>query len=355
MLVVDYSAIVDRYSGVPVEEIASRLEDDDELLECLGLPIQLGVSEEWTRLYGFPFDDEAPDLITRRFSPKAYPDLRDHLIAQMLAPFRGVSSIRSEHLAPTLAGDVTVRSHWKAPVIDGYPDYSRIVVVDLDVTDMRETERYLEEALESKDRLMSTLSHELRNPLTAVVGFVSILASDWDSLDDDARHEMTKEIASQLGDVSSLLDDFLTFKSGEAYRVDDDALMLEEILDGVDLGGFDQVVSPNLVVRGDAVRIRQVVRNLARNARRYGGPIKRLTAEAGDGMVMLMVSDDGPGVPPDLIPRLFQAYSHGPTIGSMGLGLAVSHNLAQAMGGDLSYRRESGVTTFELQMRAGTL
>ena len=43
----------------------------------------------------------------------------------------GISSLQSQHLAPTLAGDVTVRSHWRAPVVDGVPDYSTIVIVDL--------------------------------------------------------------------------------------------------------------------------------------------------------------------------------------------------------------------------------
>ncbi len=354
MLIVDYSAIIDRYSGLPVDEIAARLEDDDELLECLSLPIQLGVSEEWTRLYGFPIDNEAPDLITRSFSPEAYPDLRDHLISQLLAPFQGVSSICSEHLTPTLAGDVTVRSHWKAPVVNGSPDYTCIVIVDLDVSDMKEAERHLEEAIESKDHLMSTLSHELRNPLTAVVGFTSLLTSDWDSLDEETRREMANDIASQLGDVSSLLEDFLTYKSGEAYRVDDDILGLQEVIDGVDLGGFETAMAPDLVVRGDAVRLRQIIRNLVRNAQRHGGANRSLTAEAADGTVMVLVSDDGPGVPPDVVDRLFQAYAHGPTTGSLGLGLAVSRTLAEAMGGDLRYRRESGITTFELQLRAGT-
>ena len=355
MLVVDYTDIIERYAGLPVEEIAAKLDDEDELLTCLELPRQLGVSGEWLRLYGFPLADEAPDLITRQFSSENYPDLRDNLVAQFLAPFRGVSSIVSEHLAPTLAGDVIVRSHWKAPLVNGKPDYARIVIVDLDVSDMRETEKALEEAIESKDRMMATLAHELRNPLTAVVGFSSILTTEWEAMDEDTRRQMAEEITVQVGDVSSLLDDFLTFNVNHALQVDDDVLPLGSVLGCVDLSGVDVDVDPALTVRGDALRVRQIVRNLVRNAQRHGGESHALTAEQVGNVVSIRVSDDGPGVAPEVLERLFQPFSHGSTSGSLGLGLAASRKLARAMGGDLLYQRRQGHTTFVLELRAGTV
>jgi signal transduction histidine kinase len=352
MLVVDYTDIIDRYQGLSIDEIEERLDDEDELLSCLQLPRELGVSGEWVRLYGFPLANEAPDLITRRFTSADYPDLRDNLVAQFLAPFRGVSSIVSEHMAPTLAGDVIVRSHWKAPIQNDTPDYSRIVIVDLDVSDLRETERALEEAVESKDRLMATLAHELRNPLTAVVGFSSILSSEWDALDDDARREMAGDITSQVGDVSSLLDDFLTFNV-DALRVEDVSLWVESLLAGVDLSGVDVELNPNLVVSGDPVRIRQIIRNLVRNAERHGGASRTLTGEPIDDIIRIRVSDDGPGVPSDVLERLFEPFSHGSSAGSLGLGLAVSQRLARAMGGDLRYERSDGKSSFVLDLRVG--
>jgi signal transduction histidine kinase len=87
-------------------------------------------------------------------------------------------------------------------VVDGVPDYSTIVIVDLDISDLREAQQALEEAIESKDRLMATLSHELRNPLSGVLGFSSILTSDWETMDDDARRAMARDIAAQVGDMS---------------------------------------------------------------------------------------------------------------------------------------------------------
>jgi signal transduction histidine kinase len=353
MLVVDYADIIERYKGLPVEQIEALLEDENELLTCLQLPRQLGVSEDWIRLYGFPIEDDAPDLVVRRFTGSKYPELMKNLITQFLAPFRGVSEIRSEHMAPTLAGDVTVRSHWKAPLLDGAPDYSRIVIVDLDISDLRATENALEEASKSKDRLMASLAHELRNPLTAVVGFSSILTSEWGAMDDASRLMMAEEIETQVGDVSTLLDDFLTFEFDHSLRVEDMVLVLGDILSSLDLSDVRLDFDPALTVRGDPVRIRQIVRNLVRNAQRHGGTQHSLTSRATGEVVSIEVADNGPGVSIEVLERLFQPFAHGSTAGSLGLGLAVSHRLAKAMDGDLTYRRQEELTIFELQLRAG--
>jgi signal transduction histidine kinase len=355
LLVVDYTPIIERYEGLNVAEIARRLEDEEELITCLQLPRQLGVSDEWVLLYGHPLAEEAPDLVDRRFTGDQYPDLRRDIIDQFLAPFRGISSLLSQHLAPTLAGEVTVRSHWKAPLVDGVPDYSMIVIVDLDISDLREAEQALEEAIESKDRLMATLSHELRNPLSGVVGFISILTNDWDSMDDDTRREMARDIAAQVGDMSSLLDDFLTFNVDSSLCIDDQLLTVADVLESLDLAGAKLEIDPAIKARGDALRIRQVIRNLMRNAERHGGEHRILRTVTIDGMLAIQMRDDGPGVSPEVLERLFEPFSHGSKSGSLGLGLAVSRKLAKAMGGDLTYRREGDTTVFELRLQSGNL
>lgn len=353
LLVVDYTPLIDRYRGLPVEEIAALLEDESELFACLRLPRQLGVSDDWILLYGFSEDDQTPDLVVRKFSGHRYPELRKNLATQFLAPFRGISEIRCEHLAPALAGDVIVRSHWKASLVEGVPDYTRIVIVDLDVSDLREAEKSLGEAVESKDRFMATVAHELRNPLTSVVGFSSILTSEWESMDDETRRSMAKDIDDQVGDMASLLDDFLTFNVDQDQRVDDAVLSIGTVLASVDLEGVESEVDETLLVRGDALRIRQVIRNLVRNARIHGGKSLKLMTESTGNRVLIRSIDDGTGVPPDVVDNLFQPFSHGAKSGSLGLGLSVSRKLARAMGGDLVYRREAGLTVFELQLPAG--
>lgn len=356
MLVVDYTDIIDRYRDLDIDDIEALLEDETELLVCLQLPRQLGVSDDWIKLYGFPIGEDAPDLVVRQFTGSRYPELKKNLVAQFLAPFRGVSELRSEHVAPTLAGDVVVRSHWKAPIVDGAPDYSRIVIVDLDISDLRATENALEEGSKSKDRLMASLAHELRNPLTAVVGFSSILTSEWGSLDEASRLQMAEEIATQVSDVSSLLDDFLTFKVDHSLHIDDNLLVLGDVLASLDLSRVNVDIDPDVVVQGDAVRIRQVIRNLLRNAQRHGGPVQSLIAgKTADGVVKVLAVDNGQGVSSEILGQLFQPFAHGSKAGSLGLGLAVSHRLAEAMGGDLRYRRQDNLTIFELELRAGAV
>ena len=90
-----------------------------------------------------------------------------------------------------------------------------------------------------------------------------------------------------------------------------------------------------------------------RNAERHGGRSRTLRSVARDGMVAVQMRDDGPGVSPEVLERLFEPFSHGSKSGSLGLGLAVSRKLARVMGGDLSYRRESDTTVFELLLRSG--
>jgi C4-dicarboxylate-specific signal transduction histidine kinase len=70
-------------------------------------------------------------------------------------------------------------------------------------------------------------------------------------------------------------------------------------------------------------------------------------------MVAIQMRDDGAGVSSEVLERLFEPFSHGSKSGSLGLGLAVSRRLAQAMGGELGYRREGDTTIFELELRSG--
>jgi signal transduction histidine kinase len=351
MTIVDYTPIMERFAGCTVEEIKTLLSDEAEFLACLRLPRILASSQEWLDLYGSPLAENAPDLPDREFSPERYPDLARSMIEQITAPFEGVSFMVREHLAPTVAGDVVVRSHWKAAQLGGTVNYSRIVIVDLDVTDLRATQRSLTDAVEAKDRLVATIAHELRNPVTSMMGFSSILDNDWDTLDEASRREMASLTATQASDVALLLEDLLAAAAGPTVPVSDEPLELDEVLAGVDLEGFTRHVEPGVIVWGDQLRIRQIVRNLVSNARRYGGPNRVLHVEVHHDQVRVSIRDDGPGLAAGLAGRLFEPLATGGASGSLGLGLSVSRQLARAMGGDLGFDRRADWTVFELVLR----
>ena len=93
----------------------------------------------------------------------------------------------------------------------------------------------------------------------------------------------------------------------------------------------------------DQVRITQILDNLVSNALRYGGPDVRVCAVRESEVVRLSVTDNGPGVPDHLDESLFEGYSKGASSGSFGgsgLGLMIVRQLAEAMGGSVSYTRD---------------
>lgn len=116
------------------------------------------------------------------------------------------------------------------------------------------------------------------------------------------------------------------------------------------------VSSTREIVWADPVRFRQVVRNLITNARRYGGEHIAVDIERRADLVAITVLDDGPGVPDNREQAIFEPYErgHAQSIqpGSVGLGLAVSRELAQMMGGDLTFERRDLTSRFEFSVPA---
>lgn len=353
VLVADYTPLMERFAGVSVAAMEEELRSNENaLIECLTLPRAVAVSPEWTRLYGSPLTDNAPDLHKRHFTAEHYPDLHESLIRQFTAPLRGITSIVREHTAPTMYGDVIVRSHWKASSHEERPAYERVVVVDLNITDLRRTQSSLEAALESKDRFIATVGHELKNPITSLVGFGSILETDWDDLDEASRREMVAMIADQARDVAGLLDDLLTSAVGDSLKVARDVLSVGEALTSLDLTEVENRVDPDIRFVGDKMRVRQVLRNLVQNARRHGGTSRAIAVDKVWPDIAIRVIDDGDGISPEMSDRLFEPFNHDGGAESVGLGLSVSRRLARAMGGDLTYERRDDRTVFSLLLPA---
>ena len=226
-----------------------------------------------------------------------------------------------------------------------------------DITDEKQHREQLEAALRSKIELIGTVSHELRNPLTTIVGYAHLLSEARDP--GSAEHaEMAAVVKQQAEDVANIVEDLLTAAQADAgtLRVVTAPLDLAEEVHWALAGlssrhaGTLEVETPPTPTVGDAMRVRQIVRNLVANAIVHGGEHIRVTTARRAQQARLVVTDDGPGLAPGDEDRVFEPFQHGnrETRGhaSVGLGLTISRQLARLMGGDLTYRREGGLTVF---------
>jgi signal transduction histidine kinase len=227
------------------------------------------------------------------------------------------------------------------------------------VRDLERKRREVEAATAQRDSFMATVSHEIRGPLTAVIGYVELLRA---GLPDEERTEVLASVAREAADVEYLIEDLLVSARAEAdslrvasvpVRLDAQIAQVLEGLDPVAVAAIDVVVEECRAV-GDPARVRQIVRNLVTNAFRYGGPSITVEARSAGDICHLTVADNGAGVPVgdrDLIFEPFKQAAGGPDVpASVGLGLPISRLLAEKMGGSLTYLREDHRSVFELRL-----
>jgi PAS domain S-box-containing protein len=232
---------------------------------------------------------------------------------------------------------------------------------------LAEAQHRLEGLMREKARFVATVSHELRTPLAGVLGFAAELRDRVGTFTTAEIAEFATHIADGCATANKIVEDLLT-----AVRIDANEITLAP--EPIDLGrealavAGERELAIHLAARhlddrretaiawADRNRVQQVIRNVLLNACRYGGThIGVVSGVSTDSPVaFLRITDDGPGVPDDLRERLFDPYQHGsfdPSLTeSVGLGLYVSRHLARLMGGDLTYRRQDGVTIFELAL-----
>jgi signal transduction histidine kinase len=222
----------------------------------------------------------------------------------------------------------------------------------IDVTDKIEAQK-------AKDEFIATVSHELRNPIAAMLGLGQELANNYDSFTDEDRREMAQMIARQADDASWLIEDLLVAYGDDLNGVSvhpevfDVVKEIERVLEVEDHPIDLQVFDASSQVRADPRRTRQILKNLVSNARRHGGPtVSVALAKVGD-RIEVKVRDSGVAILDADVERIFKAFemgSRGAHPKSVGLGLTVARRLARLMGGDLTYRYEEGWSSFVLSI-----
>jgi len=215
----------------------------------------------------------------------------------------------------------------------------------------------------AKTQLMARVSHEIRTPLNGLLGLSEVLA---DAPLDPAHLEMVRSLHASASALRQLVDDLLDVTRIQDGRVTlhyEAADLRELVGDVVDMFGvlahdkglqLAAIVEDSVPARVkiDTLRVRQVASNLVGNALKFttsGEVVVRVSGKTQDGVFAgrIEVRDTGPGIEPDLLPRIFEAFEQAEDNVSLrrqgtGLGLWISRELARALGGELGASSEPG-------------
>lgn len=234
---------------------------------------------------------------------------------------------------------------------DTHGEDAGVVIITRDVT----AERI---ALRARDNVVASVSHELRSPLTAIVGYLD-LAQESDGIPEKVREDL--EVATDNAErMIQIISDILSASSASGSSVDvtistQDADLQRLVLDAVQAWAptaaerritlFTEEVRPARAFV-DPARMRQVVDNLISNAIKYGreGGSVELAVYGDDTASWILVRDNGIGITPDDQKRLFRRFFRANTdVGGTGLGLAISRDIVRAHGGEIIVGSEEGV------------
>jgi signal transduction histidine kinase len=213
---------------------------------------------------------------------------------------------------------------------------------------------------EMKNTFLAAVSHELRSPLTSILGLSLTLEQQKLSAAD--RRDLTRRVAQNARKLDRLLKDLLDIdrlSRGNVtpqLRTTDLGALVRGTVDSLELGDRRVVVDTDSVrVPVDAPKVERIVENLVMNAVRHTGPESAVTVRVwpGGGGAFLAVEDDGPGVPPDLETEIFEPFRQGPTASShspgTGIGLSLVAMFTELHGGRAWVEeREGGGASFRV-------
>jgi two-component system, sensor histidine kinase and response regulator len=237
--------------------------------------------------------------------------------------------------------------------------------------ELLKTNGALAEANEVKDRFLGIAAHDLRNPLSAIQGFVAFLLDGTFGEVNEEQRDALQRIAKSVDSMLALLSDLLdvsALRSGKmTFHPERQSLapMLTDAFDSVALAArqkgitLSREISDDLpIAEFDRQRLLAVVSNLLSNAVKFcsAGARVTLAARASSERVTISIQDDGPGIRADELPRLFEPFarlSARPTGGekSTGLGLSIAKEIVESHGGTISAESIPGTrTTFVVEL-----
>jgi two-component system, OmpR family, sensor kinase len=216
-------------------------------------------------------------------------------------------------------------------------------------------------------QFVADASHELRTPLAAIRGYAELAARGSALVPADVAHSM-RRIQSEAVRMTALVEDLLLLARLDGGRPLDlrDVDLTRLVADAV---GDARVAGPGhrwqlelppdpVLVLGDVQRLHQVLANLLANARTHTPPgttVVTALARSADGSAVLTVTDNGPGIAPDLLPDVFERFARGDSsrsrnAGSTGLGMAIASAVVIAHHGAIEVHSRPGRTEFAVRL-----
>jgi two-component system sensor histidine kinase MtrB len=217
----------------------------------------------------------------------------------------------------------------------------------------------LTDAQDRERRFTADVAHELRTPLTALVNEAALLQRHAPDMPADAAR-LTALLTQDVSRLRRLIDDLLEISrlDAGAEAVRPEAIDLEAFIASVLRSrGWDervQISGADRSITADRRRIERILANLVGNAIEHGGGRARVRIDGRDGVAVIEVADDGPGIAPEFVPRLFERFSKADparTAAGSGLGLAIARENATLLGGAIAVESPPGAgATFILRL-----
>ena len=233
----------------------------------------------------------------------------------------------------------------------------------------------VEASSRAKSEFLASMSHELRTPLNAIGGYAELIEMGLGGAVSTQQREYLARIRSSQQHLLRIINDLLNYSRMESGQVTYESVPVaaDAVIDAVVAMVLPQATSKQITLEkvpagdglkalGDRVKIEQSLLNLVSNAVKYtpsGGRV-RVSCEVAGNRVHMLVRDTGPGIPPEKAAEIFEPFVQlGRSLSSghegVGLGLAISRDLARAMGGDVTVASTPGEgATFTLSLPQGS-
>ncbi|MFJ9598394.1 sensor histidine kinase [Streptomyces althioticus] len=270
---------------------------------------------------------------------------------------------------PLHRGEVTLKERVPEAECDPHTEVGRVGAALNRMLDHVHGALHARQLSETRVRqFVADASHELRTPLASIRGYAELTRRGREETGPDTRHAL-RRIESEAGRMTLLVEDLLLLArldAGRPLRFEETDLLplvVDTVSDARAAGPghhwrLDLPDAP-APVTADAARLQQVLVNLLANARTHTPPGTTVTARVRrEGpWLRLDVADDGPGIPPELLPHVFERFARGDSArtratGSTGLGLAIVRAVTAAHGGSVTVASTPGRTVFTLRLPA---